>query len=109
VSVTTISLNDLMDESSLPIDFVKVDIEGFEALAFKGGGRLLSSAHAPNILFEFVDWAEKLSDQEPGSAQIELLNFGYHLYAFENGKIANRIDTPIISGACLIFATKEIQ
>jgi FkbM family methyltransferase len=107
VEVETISLDELAKGNSLPIDFIKIDVEGFEALAFRGGKQLLTSANAPNILFEFVDWAEKLASEEPGSAQNQLLNFGYRLYAFKDGKIADRISSPIVFGACLIFATKQ--
>ena len=108
VKVETITLDELSDAyKNRSIDFIKVDVEGFEALAFRGGGRLLSRPEAPDILFEFVDWAEELAGEKPGNAQLLLLNYGYDLYLFEHGKIGDRLETPLIKGGYLIFATKR--
>ena len=108
VKVETITLDELSAVyNNRSIDFIKVDVEGFEALAFRGGSRLLSSPEAPDILFEFVDWAEELAGEKPGNAQLLLLNYGYDLYLFEHGKIGDRFEIPLIKGGYLIFATKR--
>ena len=108
VKVSTITLDELdVVYKKKPIEFIKVDVEGFESLAFKGGSRLLNSQSAPDILFEFVDWAEKLSGEDTGTAQKILLTYGYRLCFFENGKVGSLLKTPVISGSHMIFATKE--
>ena len=43
------------------IGLIKVDVEGFEYFVFKGGEDALNKPDAPDILFEFVDWAERQS------------------------------------------------
>jgi FkbM family methyltransferase len=90
-----------------PIGLIKVDVEGFEALAFRGGSNLLSNSGAPDILFEFVDWAEELGGEKPGSAQLLMLDYGYELYLFEHGKIGLPLKAPLNNGSCMVFATKN--
>lgn len=81
VQVKRTSFEQLMQRYNLSgIDLVKIDIDGFEYFAFKGGDRLFNSAHAPLILFEFVGWAEKNAGIEPGEAQRLLKSWGYSLY-----------------------------
>ncbi|MFM9840734.1 MAG: FkbM family methyltransferase [Cyclobacteriaceae bacterium] len=106
VEVKTITLDEFSTKQEVPIDFIKVDVEGFESLIFEGGSELLKGMQAPEILFEFVDWAEESAGQLPGSAQTRLLDFGYNLYDFKNGKIGKKLDRPIQKGASMIFATK---
>jgi FkbM family methyltransferase len=43
------------------VNFIKIDVEGYEYTVFKGGKELLSQDDAPDIFLEFVDWAEGLS------------------------------------------------
>lgn len=108
VKVDTITLDDLVEGNNERIvDFIKVDVEGFEALAFRGGTKLLGGGSAPDILFEFVDWAEELAGEKVGSAQTILLNYGYSLYLFEKEKIGMQLKVPILKGSHMIFATKK--
>lgn len=89
------------------VNAIKADVEGFEYYVFKGAEKVLQLDNAPDIVFEFVDWAEKLAmGLDPGAAQKLLLEFGYQLYAIEN-------DTPVKlynileKGAGDLFATKK--
>ncbi len=107
VKVGTITIDYLASSLKSKISFIKIDIEGFEGLAFEGGEKLLKSDSAPNILFEFVDWAENLSGNEVGYSQKVLLGYGYKLFVFENGKLTRPILTPLEKGSHMIFATKE--
>jgi hypothetical protein len=84
-----------------------VDIEGFEAVVFRGGTNLLSGSDAPDILFEFVDWAKELAGETPGSAQLVLINCGYKIYLLEQSIIVEQLEEPIKKGGALIFATKK--
>ncbi|RYE58774.1 MAG: FkbM family methyltransferase [Sphingobacteriales bacterium] len=88
-------------------DLIKADVEGFEYFVFKGGEALLTAQDAPDILFEFVDWAEeRAQDLKPGDAQRLLLDFGFNLFTFEKGKF-QRLDGVLTSGAANIFASKK--
>ncbi|MBL8058392.1 MAG: FkbM family methyltransferase [Anaerolineales bacterium] len=54
VSVTT--LDDFVAGAGLPrVDFLKIDVEGAEALVLRGAARLLAQTPAPTILCEFCD------------------------------------------------------
>lgn len=108
VSVQTITLDRLAEKcNGKRIGLIKVDVEGFEMLVFKGGPLLLGNLQSPDILFEFVEWAERLAGVEVGSAQVLLQRFGYSLYLFEKGEVSRKLTDPMVSGSCLIFATKE--
>ncbi|HEY8933871.1 MAG TPA: FkbM family methyltransferase [Cyclobacteriaceae bacterium] len=89
------------------IGFIKMDIEGFEYFAFEGGRELLMNRDAPDILFEFANWAE---DSAPGikagAAQKLLMDFGYQLYVFKDGRIGTRLVEPRRESA-MIFATRN--
>lgn len=108
-SVETVTLESVLSEFEFDkIDLIKIDVEGFEYLVFKGGERILKRNNAPDILFEFVDWAEKLANgRKPGDAQELLIRYGYLLWEFEsNGKLTPII-SPISQGSIMIFATKK--
>jgi hypothetical protein len=69
---------------------MKVDIEGYEAIAFKGCQQLLSRPNAPVIVFEFCDWAEARSPNlSVGEAQRVLAGFGYQIWRL-NDLVAGR-------------------
>ena len=64
------------------VDLVKIDIEGFEAMAFAGARDLLSRRR-PTVIFEFADWAEARAGLPPGAAQRALRGLGYARYREE--------------------------
>ncbi|MBZ5858003.1 FkbM family methyltransferase [Flavihumibacter profundi] len=97
-------VNDLIKKRP---DLIKVDVEGFEFLAFAGGKELLKKEDAPVIYFEFVDWAEiKNAKLLPGQAQQLLLDFGYQLFIVQDKKLI-QIMIPLKEGSCNILAIKE--
>ncbi len=111
IMVETITLDDIA-ENTLPqkIGLIKVDVEGYELLVFKGGKKLLSSDHAPAIIFEFVDWAEsRAKGLSAGDAQKQLLDYGYTLYAFNKKGHMKKIDNIITKGTLNIFASKHLS
>ena len=108
-TVETISLDLLCKQNNYEeVDVIKIDIEGHEYGAFKGGAALLNKANAPDILFEFVDWAEDLAkDYKPGDAQQLLLDYGYKLFHLNNKGDLVKVSTPFTKGAAMIMATKK--
>ena len=109
--VETITIDSLCRQQKVSaIDFIKIDIEGFEYFAFEGAQNTLRSDNAPDILFEFVDWAEKQArGLKPGDAQELLLSFGFDLYEFKNGRPSgSRLQKPIVrQGWVMLYATKR--
>ncbi|MBC7850498.1 MAG: FkbM family methyltransferase [Chitinophagaceae bacterium] len=108
VMVNGMSLDSFVNFLKLPrVDFIKIDIEGYEYAAFKGGHTILSSPVAPSILFEFVDWAEEFSKVAKGSAQKILSDYGYSLLEFDekNGLIS--LPKILTTGSAMLVARKK--
>lgn len=109
--IETVTLDTLMTKHNVShIDFIKIDIEGYEYFAFKGGQKALSAPNAPDILFEFIDWAEKHArDLKLGSAQEILMSYGYKIYEFQHGKIVGEplIEPIVKEGWNMLVATKR--
>lgn len=101
--VKTISLDSFFNENNIYPNFIKVDVEGYEALIFDSMKNYLSNNNACNILFEFVDWAEKLANYEIGAAQRIMLDNKFVLYDLES-KI--NVNKPQLIGHTMILAEK---
>jgi len=107
-NVETIKLDTFVKKNSVKVDFIKIDIEGYEYYAFKGGIHLLTSDTAPDILFEFVDWAEGLAkDLKPGDAQKLLINYGYSLFIVSKKGKLTPLTIPLTKRSAMIFASKK--
>jgi len=105
--VTTTTIDQIAAELGYKkVGFIKIDIEGFEYFAFKGGQYLLRSEDAPDIIFEFVDWAEEKAGLKKGSAQEILKEYGYQLYVLEKHELIPLIGT-VAKGGKSLFATKR--
>jgi FkbM family methyltransferase len=106
--VSTISISSLIAKYKIEkIDFIKVDIEGFEYFAFRGGEKILKDMNAPDILFEFIKEAEDgAKDLEPGDAQSILISYGYKLFKLEDNQLLP-LDKPMHDGFAMIYATKK--
>ena len=108
VQVKRTCFEQLMQQYNLSrVDVIKIDIEGFEYFAFKGGDRLLNSADAPLILFEFVSWAEKHAGIEPGEAQRLLKSWGYSLYQLNLDGTLKLQETILEEGGATLVASKK--
>ena len=107
--VKAISIDQLLIEEQIQtVDLIKIDIEGFEYLAFKGGAKLFNTANAPDIIFEFVDWAEEQAQIcAVGEAQQILLSYGYHLFSINKKKEFVPLNQVMLNGASMLFATKR--
>lgn len=107
VMVNSISVDTLLSQLSIGrVDFIKADIEGFEYFLFKGAEKLLKMPQAPVILFEFVDWAEKNAQLEPGYAQKLLLEYGYKLFDLRGKNKIQRLDKVMHEGSAMLVAKK---
>ncbi len=105
----TISIDALMAQYNISkLHLIKIDIEGYEWFAFKGGEKLLKRADAPDILFEYLDCAESLTrDLTSGDAQSLLIGYGYDLYTIDKQNTITKIEKPLLEGEAMMFATKK--
>jgi len=86
-------------------NLIKIDVEGFERQIFDSGVALFTPNDAPDIYFEFIDWAEELAGNTPGAAQSALLKLGYKLYDPDRGM--KSVTEPLKKGGAMLFATKN--
>ena len=106
--VETITIDHLVDRFDFSrVDVIKIDIEGFEFFAFKGGGKLLEGNNAPMILFEFVDWAERHAGIAPGEAQRFLITKGYMLYQLLLDGSLQIQESILENGTAMFIASKK--
>ncbi len=108
IKVMTKKVNSIVrDYSFQKVDTIKIDVEGFEYFVFCGADELLGKEDAPDIVFEFVDWAESQAmGLLPGAAQELLLKKGYRLYRLEKDALL-KLDEPLKVGASNLFASKK--
>jgi FkbM family methyltransferase len=107
ISIPQRSLDDILDELGLTkIDVVKLDIEGAELGALRGLARRLADRCVPNVIFEFMDWAEaRITGQKPGDAQKYMLSHGYRLFRIApDGARATALETALTEGSAMILA-----
>lgn len=77
--VETITVDDIILKLNLSsIQFMKVDVEGFEASVFSGMTQI-AAAGKPKVVFEFSAWAETQAGFTAGEAQSVILSKGYRL------------------------------
>ena len=109
VYVDTIRLDTLLKELGIhKVHMIKIDVEGFEYHVFKGAELLLSHKDAPDIIFEFVDWAEKSAGGiGVGSAQQLLIDNGYRIFYFNDFGKMNKVNGILREGYFMLFATKK--
>ena len=112
VKVKTAKIDSIIKELGFgKIDLIKIDVEGYEYHVFKGASELLSGADAPDILFEFVDWAEKNAKAVSiGSSQQLLKDMGYKIFYFERDMNKMKEVKGILKeGFFMLYATKKIN
>jgi FkbM family methyltransferase len=108
IKVRAIRLDTLVGQLQLPrVDIVKIDVEGHEYHVFQGAEKLLGGSNAPDILFEFEDWAEDAAKLAPGAAQNLLMAKGYSLYELGDGGRLRPLSGPLTTGSTMLLATKK--
>jgi len=87
IQIESICLDDYCFQNNIDeIDWLKVDVQGFEGLVFEGLNNMLSVGKVKNILFEFEEWAEKEAKFEIGYAKNIILKYGYQLKNIDGEK-----------------------
>lgn len=87
IQVTSISLDKYIDDHKIEkIDWLKVDVQGFELNVFEGALNALKNKKIKNILFECEDWAEDQANIPRGKARAYLEDLGYELLNFKGDK-----------------------
>lgn len=109
VSVITMKVDSLLKDLQIEkVDLIKIDVEGYEYHVFKGAAALLGGPDAPDIIFEFVDWAERQAGNiKIGDSQLILRDMGYRIYAFSGKGIMKVVDGILQEGFHMLYASKK--
>jgi FkbM family methyltransferase len=110
IQVKTKTIDSIIkDEQIDKVDFIKVDVEGYESSVFKGAEKLLTSPNAPIILFEFCDWAEaRKPEGKIGDSQRVLINFGYKIWKLNDFvKGGKPLDSILEKGSDMLVGVKH--
>ena len=110
IKVKTIKIDSLLKDLNISKpDIIKIDVEGYEYHVFKGATELLRKEDAPDIVFEFVDWAEEnAKDITIGAAQKLLMDMGYRIYYFNKQTEQMKESADVLKkGFFMLFATKK--
>ena len=99
----------LKDEKIDKVNFIKIDVEGYESSVFQGAEKLLNSPNAPIILFEFCDWAEaRKPEGNIGDSQRVLIDFGYTIWTLSDFvKGCKPLDTILEIGSEMLVGVKH--
>lgn len=94
IEVDSVTLDKFCEERNIhKIDWLKLDVQGFELNVFKGAENLLRGNKIKNILFEYEPWAEQQANIEIGEAQRYISSFGYELLDIKGEKWSQSSNT----------------
>jgi FkbM family methyltransferase len=83
--VRAAAVDDLVAEQGWPrVDFIKMDVEGWEPWALRGMARLLARDDAPLVLFESNAAGLERYGQTTADLQAALEQFGYSIYLIDH-------------------------
>ena len=89
---------------------IKIDVEGYEYHVFKGAAELLNKKDAPDVIFEFVDWAEEAAKGvDIGASQRILIEMGYRIYHFKGTGLMEEVKGIMQKGFFMLYATKKFN
>jgi FkbM family methyltransferase len=95
--VQTFTLDEYMRQQDIEhVDLIKMDIEGAELPALRGGQQLLSEPQAPAIVLEMADVNTEGFGYKAMETWDYLLTMGYQMYRFDHdGRICGLADRPM--------------
>jgi FkbM family methyltransferase len=87
ISVNAVSLDEYFQHRK--VDFLKIDIQGWEAEAFFGARRLLEKNIDLVIMFELWPYGLRKAGSPPNALLAFLRNLGFQLWQISKGRLAN--------------------
>jgi FkbM family methyltransferase len=84
VPVDLTTLDDLAAARGLPpVDLMKMDIQGSEARAWRGMGRMLAASPAVRIMMEFWPWGLARAGDSPAALLADIRRQGFRIYELD--------------------------
>lgn len=90
--VRAVRLDDYFKGIDLKIDFIKMDIQGAEAMALKGMKNILAETEALKILMEFWPWGLIGCGSDPTEMVVDLLGYGFHAFSILKEGVLKEVD-----------------
>lgn len=87
-SVRAVTVDGLVAELGLVPTHVKIDVEGFEAAALRGGSITLSRSPAPRVFIELHNEMVRSRGEDPSESLSILEEHGYRLFALDGGSLS---------------------
>jgi FkbM family methyltransferase len=84
VAIDAVALDDFFADYAGPIDLLKFDIQGFEAIAFAGMKKLLAKHRRLRIVTEFWPRGIHLSGRDPEAFLRSLLDLGFDVQVIDS-------------------------
>lgn len=77
IQVETVRLDEIVQEK---IDFIKIDVQGFELQVINGAKKLFDNNNDLKMIFEFYPHLLKLNNVDPEDFLYKLIDMGYNIY-----------------------------
>jgi SAM-dependent methyltransferase len=97
---TQITLDEFFRNYECRIDFIKMDIEGAEALALKGMHKMLRKNKGVKIVTEFCPTSLRRAGSSPEDFLKELEGLGFKLYLIDEEGTLSRVERKYIMRMC---------
>lgn len=102
ITVESLTLDEFIKEKKLPIDFIKMDIEGGEMAALNGMSNLIKKNKNLKIVTEFCPYYLRRAGSSPEEFLYKLVAYGFKLHVIdENEKSIDQADATSLLQACL--------
>lgn len=85
---SAVALDEFLGESKVPVDFIKMDVEGAESLVLKGASKTIESYH-PTLLIEVHHFDGSPADASPVMGQ--LCGWGYSIRWLDRWKLTSHL------------------
>lgn len=86
--VRTVTIDGLAAELGLTPTHIKIDVEGFEAAALRGGAAALSRAPAPRLFIELHNEMVRSRGDDPADALSILERYGYRVSSIDGAPLS---------------------
>jgi FkbM family methyltransferase len=102
VQVSCVTLDSFIESHSIEnVGLLKVDVEGYEEVVFRGAGRLLSSGSAKTVYYEVCPELTSRAGFAPDAPSRQLIAHGYKLHFLDDEGRLQPADVASISSVTL--------
>ena len=83
IEVSSITLDEIVERTSLPLSFIKIDVEGAEPLVIKGAAKSIKK-YLPTMYIEYSPDRITRLGGDPTALLKTLCEFGYQLFSYQS-------------------------